>query len=49
VREREVDSFVRAHPDLGERVAEWRERHPVGSLRDAVIDLDLWPRAPGPG
>jgi hypothetical protein len=43
MRDREMNSFERRHPDLAERVAEWHESHPGGSLEDAVRDLGLWP------
>ena len=46
MRDREVDRFTRANPDVADLVATWRAEHPVGTLRDAVVDLELWPRKP---
>jgi hypothetical protein len=42
MREREVETFVRNHPDLAGQVAAWRAGHQAGTLRDAVADLQLW-------
>ncbi len=44
MRDREMDRFERQHPDLAERVAEWADDHPGGTLEDAVRDLALWPK-----
>jgi hypothetical protein len=44
VRTRELDRLRRSNPDLAGRVAKWRAEHPAGTLRDAVTDLNLWPR-----
>src|SRR5580698_1312459 len=46
MRNRELDSVLRANPDLDERVAEWRQQHPSGTLEQAVSDLELWPKNP---
>jgi hypothetical protein len=46
VRDRELEHVVAANLDLEERVAGWREQHPDGTLRDAVADLELWPKNP---
>jgi len=42
-----MEHVVAANPDLEERVATWRAGHPDGTLRDAVADLELWPKNPG--
>lgn len=46
MRQRELDRWIAAHPDLDERVANWRLGHPDGTLLDAVTGLELWPRNP---
>jgi hypothetical protein len=46
VRDRELEHVVAANLDLERRVAVWREQHPDGTLRDAVADLELWPKNP---
>jgi hypothetical protein len=46
VREREVTAFEAANTNLADRVRAWRAEHPAGTLRDAVVDLELWPRNP---
>jgi len=44
VRTRELETLKRNNPDLAYRVAKWRAEYPMATLRDAVADLDLWPR-----
>ena len=46
MRDREAARFTRANPDLAGRVGAWRAEHPAGTLRDAVVDLQLWPKNP---
>jgi hypothetical protein len=41
-----MEHVVAANLDLDERVAAWRGDHPDGTLRDAVDDLELWPKNP---
>jgi hypothetical protein len=47
MRSREIERLAAANPDLDDRVAAWRGKHPDGTLRDAVADLELWPKNPG--
>ena len=46
MRNRELEHVIAANLDLDERVVGWREQHPDGTLRDAVADLELWPKNP---
>jgi hypothetical protein len=44
MRSREMDRFLRDHPDLDQAIAGWAREHPDGTEADAITDLSLWPR-----